>query len=238
MSILADQIVTWYFDNFDQSRVAQLHNRSPKHNDEMWALLLAKAISSFSQGLEDKIDPDNRRASKNISRNEMIDLVGKEAYNKITYLVTAAAMKRLSQAGTVGSGIVNLIKPLLVRYDEIYKIYNNFISSRIEDVGIDLNKEFSTDVGVEAVDSIPSDAIYTNISELVQGKAYIDKHELIDDLRKYMIKPLIKAADILEGPAEVTKINKLIADANKTISKMVDEFFEERPDEILAGEAI
>ena len=94
MSRLSEQIISWYFDTFNQPRIAQTHNRSPKHKDEMWALLLTQAISSFNQGLEDIISED-RRASNNVSRDEIVDFIGKEAYNKIAYLVTAAAMAKV-----------------------------------------------------------------------------------------------------------------------------------------------
>jgi len=95
MSNLRNQVVSWYFNNFNQSKIAQSYNRDPKHKDEIWAMLLTQAISSFNQGLEDKIDPEDRRAAKCVSRNEIVDFVGQNAYKKIAYLVTASAVHKM-----------------------------------------------------------------------------------------------------------------------------------------------
>jgi len=61
--------------------------KSPQFSEQMWALLLAEAIKSFNQGLEDRIDSESRRASN--LRSRIINLVGETAHNIIAFVVNA-----------------------------------------------------------------------------------------------------------------------------------------------------
>jgi len=93
---LMHQVINWYFDNFDPG-ISKTSARDPKHSEEMWALLLAKAISSFNQGLEDRVEPDNSRVAhiEELS-NDIIDMVGINAFKDISLLVTASGCCRLA----------------------------------------------------------------------------------------------------------------------------------------------
>jgi len=62
--------------------------KSPKFSEQMWALLMAKAIGSFNQGLEDRIDFEACRRASNL-RAKIIRLVGEEAHNIIAFVVNA-----------------------------------------------------------------------------------------------------------------------------------------------------
>jgi hypothetical protein len=50
---------------------------------------------SFNQGLEDRVDPEDKRASKNDLElyNRAVDLVGNEAFSVFAYLVAAAGVE-------------------------------------------------------------------------------------------------------------------------------------------------
>jgi hypothetical protein len=63
-----------------------------KHAPDIWAKLITDAISSFNQGLEDYVEPEDRRASRT-ERIEVfhraVDVVGEDAFRTIAYLVAS-----------------------------------------------------------------------------------------------------------------------------------------------------
>jgi len=61
--------------------------KSPKFSDQTWALLMAKAIGSFNQGLEEFDFEACRRASN--LRSRIVSLVGEEAHDIIAFVVNA-----------------------------------------------------------------------------------------------------------------------------------------------------
>ena len=86
----SDIDATFYPDNLTAKRSSSV----PKHQSDIWARLLTEAIISFNQGLEDRIDPEDRRASNDLALyNQAKALVGDEAFNVIAYLVATAGIE-------------------------------------------------------------------------------------------------------------------------------------------------
>jgi hypothetical protein len=90
---LLNKLTAWYFNNNIDKTIRrdalpfqkESQNR-PNYSSDMWAKLMTDALVAFSEGLDDQIEPDNRRASYEAA----VELVGSEAFNTIAYLISAA----------------------------------------------------------------------------------------------------------------------------------------------------
>lgn len=72
-------------------------DRNPKYSDDIWASLMTEAILSFSDGLENKLEPITTKTALNLY-NSAANIAGDEAFNAIAYLVASNGVK-LSQLG-------------------------------------------------------------------------------------------------------------------------------------------
>lgn len=96
---MASDMAIWYHVN-DIGATLDVNNlpftkeskNTPKHSDEIWAELMTNAIQSFNQGLEEYVEPEGRRASRE-AYEAAIDMVGDEAFSTIAYIVSAAGVK-------------------------------------------------------------------------------------------------------------------------------------------------
>jgi len=94
---LASKAAIWYHQNNigrnANQRVAGQPKKSPKFSDDVWARLMAEAVLSFHDGLEDRIDPRDRTAMKALF-DRANDFVGQEAFQVIAMVVSAAGAQR------------------------------------------------------------------------------------------------------------------------------------------------
>jgi hypothetical protein len=83
---LANKVIKWYFDNFPNNinKIAASSQALPK---EVWAELLLKAICSFNDGLEGRVEPEGRRASR--------PNIDETALRQISLMVTAAGIQKV-----------------------------------------------------------------------------------------------------------------------------------------------
>ena len=89
-----NELIGWYFDNckaptsFNKQSAA-----SPRLSQEVWDTLLLTAIQSFSHGLEQSIDIEDRRIANKLHR-QAVNKVGDQAFRTIAYLMTILAADR------------------------------------------------------------------------------------------------------------------------------------------------
>jgi len=83
---VANDVVKWYFDHYDADKTA---SSGLKHSEDKWAELLISAISSFNKGLEDT------HFDRQASVDDVVDMVGSNAFNMIAMLVVAQHTHRL-----------------------------------------------------------------------------------------------------------------------------------------------
>jgi len=88
---LLNKLTAWYFNN-DIEKIARrdalpIIKMSQSMSAETWTKLMTDALIAFSEGLEDQIEPDNRRASYDAA----VDIVGPEAFEAISFLIGTAA---------------------------------------------------------------------------------------------------------------------------------------------------
>jgi len=90
---LLNKLTAWYFNNNinksirrDALPFQKESQGGPNHSSDMWAKLMTDALVAFSEGLDDQIEPDNRRASYDAA----VEMVGSEAFSTIAFIVSAA----------------------------------------------------------------------------------------------------------------------------------------------------
>lgn len=91
---LMSKMAIWYHHNKIGDTISKKADGSnkQKYSEALWAKLLTEAVISFHNGLEDRIDPPNRRVAKELFDNAN-NLVGDEAFQTIAMLISAAGAK-------------------------------------------------------------------------------------------------------------------------------------------------
>jgi len=91
---LLNKITAWYFINGvdenarrDALPVLKDAQKQPNYTSDMWAKLMTDALVAFSEGLDDKLEPENRRASFDAA----VEMIGTEAFNTVSFILATAA---------------------------------------------------------------------------------------------------------------------------------------------------